>query len=136
MYSTFDVFDELLGMRNWFDRYFNEAPYERRTVEYPYVNLYDSGDDIEIKVVAPGIKGDDLNIQLIDNTLYIEGEKKDDYTDKGYIRKERDFGKFRKSVNLPYKVDSAKIDAGMREGILTIKLVKSEEAKPKKIEIN
>jgi HSP20 family protein len=136
MYSTFYVFDELLGMRNWFDRYFNEIPSERSAIEYPYVNLYENGDDIEIKVVAPGINGDDLNIQLIDNTLYIEGEKKDDYVDKSYIRKERDFGKFRKAVKLPYKVDSNKIEAGMKEGILTIKLVKSEEAKPKKIEIH
>lgn len=136
MYSTFDVFDELLGMRNWFDRYFNERPYERKEMEYPYVNLYETGDNIEIKVIAPGIKADDLNIQLIDNTLYIEGEKRDDYVNNGYIRKERDFGKFRKAVKLPYKVDSNKIDAGMKEGILTINLVKSEDAKPKKIEIH
>lgn len=136
MYSTFDVFDELLGMRNWFDRYLNEIPSGRLTIEYPYVNLYESGDEIEIKVVAPGIKGEDFNIQLIDNTLYIEGEKKDDHVDKSYIRKERDFGKFRKAVKLPCRVDNSRIDAGMKEGILTIKLLKSEEAKPKKIEIH
>lgn len=136
MYSTYDVFDELIGMRNWFDRYFNEIPSGKVTIEYPYVNLYETGDEIEIKVVAPGIKGEDLNIHLIDNTLYIEGEKKDDHIDKKYIRKERDFGKFRKAVKLPYKVDSNKIDAGIKEGILTIKLVKSEDVKPKKIEIH
>jgi len=136
MYSTFDVFDELLGMRNMFDRYINEIPYERKAIEYPYVNLYENGDEIEINVVAPGIKGEDLNIQLIDNVLNIEGEKKEDHVDKSYIRTERDFGKFRKSIKLPYKVDNNRIEAGMKDGILTIKLVKSEEAKPKKIEIH
>lgn len=136
MYATYDVFEDLMGMRNWFDRYFSEIPSARGAVDYPYVNLYEKDDTIEVKLTAPGISGEDLNIELLDNSLYIEGDKKDDYKDKPYIRKERSFGKFKKSVKLPYRVDSEKIEASMKDGILTIRLVKSEEAKPRKIEIH
>jgi len=65
----------------------------------------------------------------------LEGEKKSDVQDKPYIRKERAFGKFKKAVKLPYRVDGDKIEAGLKDGILTVKLAKAEEARPKKIEI-
>jgi len=136
MYSTLDIFDDLLGMRNWFDRYFDEIPAQRRTVDYPYINLYEKDHRMEIKLIAPGVKKEDLNIYLTDNTLHIEGEKKRDHADSRYIREERDFGKFKKSVKLPYMVDNNKIEAEMKDGILTIRLVMSEDAKPKKIEIH
>lgn len=136
MYTTYDIFDDLLGARNWFDRFWTELPRGSRIVDTPYLNLYEKDDNLEIAVLAPGLKVEDLNIQLVDNSLIIEGVKKSDYEDKPYIRKEREFDAFKKSVRLPYRVDAANIKATMKEGILTIKLAKAEEAKPKKIQIN
>ena len=134
MYTTYDIFDDVLNLRNVFDRFFQEMPV-RRSVEFPYINLYEKDDAIDIKAIIPGVKVEDLDINLADNSLIIEGERKSDYVDKPYIRREREFRKFKKSVRLPFDVDRDKINADLKNGILTIKLVKSEAAKPKKIEI-
>ncbi len=137
MFTTYDIFDDMLSLRNWVDRFFVEHPVTSRWVEYPYVNLYEGNDTVEISALLPGVKADSLNIQMLDNSIVIEGEKPSDVDrDKTYIRRERSFGKFQKSVKLPYKVDAGKVDANLRDGILTIKLVKSEEAKPRRIAIS
>ena len=135
MYTTYDVFDDVVNLRNLVDRFFTEAPAVRRNVEYPYVNLRENNDEVVITALLPGVGVDSLNIQLIDNSLVLEGEKKSDVQDKPYIRKERVFGSLQKAVRLPYRVDGAKIAAGLKDGILTIRLAKAEEARPKKIEI-
>ena len=135
MYTTYDVFDDVVNLRNLVDRFFTEAPAVRRNVEYPYVNLRENNDEVVITALLPGVGVDSLNIQLIDNSLVLEGEKKSDVQDKPYIRKERAFGRFQKAVRLPYRVDGDKIEAGLKDGILPIRLAKAEEARPKKIEI-
>ncbi len=135
MFTTYDVFDDVVHLRDLVDRFFSEAPAVRRNVEYPYVNLKENDDEVVITALLPGVMADSLNIQLIDNSLVLEGEKKSDVQDKPYIRKERVFGGFKKAVRLPYRVDGDKIEAGLKDGILTIKLAKAEEARPKKIEI-
>ncbi|MCU0844318.1 MAG: Hsp20/alpha crystallin family protein [Spirochaetes bacterium] len=135
MYTTYDVFDDVVQLRDLVGRFFTEAPAVRRNVEYPYVNLRENNDEVMITALLPGVKADTLNIQLVDNSLVLEGEKKSDVQDKPYIRKERVFGRFQKAVRLPYRVDGEKIEAGLKDGILTIKLAKAEEARPKKIEI-
>jgi len=135
MYTTYDIFDDVLNLRNLVDRFFSDTPSISRRYDYPYVNLYENGDNLEIRVLTPGVRVEDININLIDNSLVIEGDKKADYKDIPYIRRERDFGRFSKSIKLPFKVDVNNINATMKDGILIVKLVKSEEAKPKKIEI-
>jgi HSP20 family protein len=136
MLTTYDFLNDMSELRNWFDGFFNERPYITRRTDYPYVNLYENGDNIDIAVLAPGVKAEDINLQLIDNRLTIEAEKQIDYKDRPYIRKERNFGTFKKTVVLPYRADQNKIEAIMKEGILTVRLVRAEETKPKKIEIH
>jgi len=135
MFTTYDIFNNISEIRHTLDNFFSEN-YTRRIVDFPHVNLYEKDDTIDIAVLAPGEKVENIDLQLIDNSLRIEIDKKSDYRDSHYIRKERNFGKFRKSVMLPYRVDPNKIEATMKNGILRIKLVKSEDAKPKKIEIH
>jgi len=136
MYTTYDIFDDMLDLRNIINNYFTEMPVNRRRYEFPLVNLYEKDDAVEIKALAPGLRVEDINLQLIDNNLIIEGEKKSDYEDKPYIRKERYFGKLQKSIKLPYRVDVNNIQASFKNGMLYVKLAKSEDAKPKRIEIN
>jgi HSP20 family protein len=136
MLTTYDFLNDMSELRNWFDGFFNERPYITRRNDYPYVNLYENGDNIEVAVLAPGVKAENINLQLIDNRLTIEAEKQIDYKDRPYIRKERNFGTFKKTVVLPYRADQNKIEAIMKEGILTVRLVRAEETKPKKIEIH
>jgi HSP20 family protein len=135
MYSTYDIFDDVLGLRNMVEKFFNDNPMPRRRVDFPYVNLYEHTDEVEITALLPGVKADSLNIELVDTSLVIEGEKPSDIADRPYIRKEREFGKFKKSVRLPYRVDMNRIQAEMKDGVLSIRLAKAEEAKPKKIEV-
>lgn len=136
MLTTYDFLNDMTELRNWFDGFFNDRPYISRRTDYPYVNLYENNDNVEVVVLAPGVKGENINLQLIDNRLTIEAEKNIDYMVFPYIRKERNFGSFKKTVVLPYRVDPNKIEANMKEGILTVKLIRAEETKPKKIEIH
>ncbi len=137
MYYTTDIFDDMLRLRDIFDNFYREI-YSKPgiRVEFPFINLYEMDDSIVIKAVVPGVKSEDVNIELNNNNLIIEGDRKSDLTEKRYIRQERVFGKFKKIVNLPYEVDKDKIEAVLKNGILTITLQKSEASKPKKIQIN
>jgi len=136
MFTTYDFVSDVNELRNWFDGFFSGRPYLGRTTDYPYVNLYENNDNIDVVVVAPGVKVENTNLQLVDNRLTIEIGKKNDYLDKPYIRKERNFGTYKKVVELPYRVNPDKIEAGMKDGILTVKLTRAEETKPRKIEIH
>jgi len=136
MFTTYDFLNDVNDLRHWFDGFFDDRKYLVRTRDYPYVNLYENNDDIEVVAIAPGVKVEDINLQLEDNRLTIETEKKSDYLDKPYIRKERDFGAYKKVVELPYRVNPEKIEANMKDGILTVKLTRAEETKPRKIEIH
>jgi len=136
MFTTYDILNDVNEMRGWIDRFFNDRPYMNASADYPYVNLYEKDDDIELRITAPGLKESDIKLELIDNRLFIETDKKKDYENKSYIRKERVFGTFRKTVELPYRVDPNRIEALMKDGLLTVKLRRSEETKPKRIEIH
>jgi HSP20 family protein len=135
MYSTYDIFDGLRELRSVVDTFFKDTPSLSRRFEFPYVNLHEDNNALTVRALAPGVKVEEMNIHLVDNGLIIEGEKKADYEQKPYIRKERSFGKFQKSIKLPFRVDVNNIQASMRDGILTVKLFKSEDAKPRRIEI-
>lgn len=132
---TYNVYNDIARLRTLVDDFFSDAEYRQMNREYPPVNITDSGEEIVIEAVVPGLASEDIALNLENNTLLIEGEKKDDYTQDKYLRRERRFGSFKRSVKLPYRVDPEKIDAGLNNGILTVKLVKSEEAKPRKISI-
>lgn len=135
MFGTFDLFDDVFALRNLVDRFFNETAFSRQRVDFPYVNIYEKDDEILVRAIAPGVTAQDVDVQLMDNTLTIEMTCKEDYANQPYLRKEREFGTFRKSIQLPYQVDPNKVDASLNNGILTIKLSKHEAVKPRKITI-
>jgi HSP20 family protein len=135
MYTTYDVFDEVRNVRDLMERFFTENPVTTRRADFPFINLYEHDDAVLITALMPGVSNDSLNLQLVDNSLIIEGEKKSDREEKPYIRRERRFGRFQKSVRLPYRVDPANIEAKLKDGILAVRLNKSEDAKPKRIQI-
>lgn len=136
MFYNYDIFEDALKLRDVVDSFFREAPATGKGFEFPYINLYEEGDVVTVKAIMPGVKTEDLNIELTDRSLVIEGERKSDQSDKPYLRKERSFGNFKKSVRLPFDVDREKIKATLNNGIFTVTLEKSESAKSKKIEIN
>jgi len=135
MYNRYDIFDDLLGLKGDIEKFFTDNPQPGRRYDHPYVNVYESGDSIQVRALVPGVKPEDVDIQLVDNNLVIEGEKKSDYSERPYIRKERSFGRFKNSIRMPFRVDPGRINATIKNGILTVALVKSEDAKPRKITI-
>ena len=134
MYN-YNLFDNMFQLKDIFDDFFRDAAYET-AAGMPPVRVSSTEDRITVKALVPGIEPEDLDMQVIEDNLIISGEKKADYADKTYIRKERRFGGFKRSIKLPYRVNTESVKADLINGVLTITLQKSEDAKPKKIEIN
>jgi len=103
----------------------------------PRTNLYDKGDNFTISAEVPGFAKEDLNIKIQGNYLEMSGKRSSDVPE-GYSvhRAERGTFNFSKSMTLPSEVDSTKVEATLKDGILTLTLPKAEAAKPKLITIN
>ena len=110
----------------------------RRGAWIPPVDIYDSGDhELVIKAELPDMKREDIQLTVDNNTLTISGEKKMDseLKDENCHRVERAYGTFTRSFTLPSVVDTGKIKAEFKDGVLRVTLPKREEAKPKQIQI-
>lgn len=103
----------------------------------PALDLYQNNDNVIARVELPGMRKEDIEISLQDGMLTISGERTSE-TGEGdkAERTERYVGKFRRSISLPTQVDSNKVTASYRDGVLTVTLPKAEEAKPKQIQVN
>ena len=137
------MFDAMGLLRSRFDNIFNEfdrtAGYGPRwsvTTSYPRTNLYDKGDIFELVAEVPGLSSTDLDVKIQGNYLEISG-KREVKPPEGYKahRSERGSATFTRSLTLPSDVDSAKVSAKLKDGILVLTLPKSEVAKPRQISI-
>jgi HSP20 family protein len=104
---------------------------------YPALNLTEEGDNFLVRAELPGVKGENLDVSVVEGRLVIRGERKIEAEEKetNYHRREREAGFFRRTIGLPSKVAPGKVSASMKNGVLTITLPKSEEAKPRKIAV-
>jgi HSP20 family protein len=103
----------------------------------PALDLYQSNDNVIAVVELPGMRKDDIDISLHDRTLTISGERKrESIGGEEAERTERYVGAFRRSIVLPTRVDANKVSATYRNGMLTVKLPKAEEAKAKQIQVS
>ena len=103
----------------------------------PVVDIYDKGIDVVIHAEVPGLRKEDIDVHIENNVLTIRGKKKrnEKINEDGYFRSERAYGSFSRSFSLPNTVDVTKIHAEYKEGVLTVRLPKAEEAKPRQIEV-
>jgi HSP20 family protein len=104
--------------------------------EFP-LDVYQTENEVVVKAALPGVKPEELDITLADNTLTIKGEHKEEQEaeENEYLYRERYYGTFSRSVAMPVKVDSNKAEATFEEGVLTLTLPKAEEIKPKQLKI-
>ncbi|GIX42314.1 MAG: hypothetical protein KatS3mg129_2047 [Leptospiraceae bacterium] len=108
----------------------------RNRNEYPVFRMYENDDGLYLVAEVPGVKPEDINLELNDNVLTITVEKKPEEDENlTVLRSEREYGKFIRSFQLPFKVKEEDISAEYKYGILRITLPKAEEEKPKKIAI-
>jgi HSP20 family protein len=123
------------GVRYPFGRFLAEHDGECRWC--PAVDISENGDNLFVDVEIPGMKKEDINISLENNVLSLQGEKKQEkeVKEENYHRWERNYGSFARSFELPVQVQSDKIKASYRNGVLHIELPKAEEVKPREIPI-
>ena len=105
---------------------------------HPTVDVGETNDEVVVKAEMPGMSKDDIEINVEDNQLTLSGEKKQEQEQKdtNYYRVERSYGAFRRIFTLPARVDVSKVKATYQNGVLTVRVPKSEAAKARKIEID
>jgi len=115
-------------------------PYRRMARRWVTSNEHTLGIDIReedeayvLSALVPGLKAEDLNIQVLDDVLRIEGEYKAD--ESNYLLQELPHGSFERTLRLPAVIDADHVEAKIAEGVLTLKLPKAESARPKKINV-
>ena len=135
---------DLFGIQREINRMFDSAfRFDTRNEDSvfhawtPAVDFAERDDQFVVKAELPGVNKDDVKITLENNILTIHGEKKQEKEIKkeNYHHVERSYGSFERSFTLPTSVKSDKIDAVYKDGVLQIALPKSEDAKPKQIEV-
>ena len=105
---------------------------------YPAVDMFDDGDTIVIKAELPGMDKKDISVDIEDRVLTLSGERSYDkeVKEENYYRRERSHGTFKRAFNLPSDVDSDKIKADFKDGVLKVEIPKPEEQKPKQITVH
>lgn len=105
----------------------------------PQVEMFERGKDLVLRVDLPGLTKDDVNVELTDNAITIEGERKNEHEEKreGYYRSERSYGEFYRRVPMPEGVKAEDAKATFSNGVLEITMpaTKREERKPRRLEI-
>ena len=139
MLTRWDPFQEMLNLRRTVDRFFdNVSDREWQPMQWGLaVDVVENKEDFVIKASVPGINPDDLDVSYADDTLTIKGEVKSDSENKEdqYHLRERHYGAFARSISLPTKIKGDAIEANYQNGVLTLRLPKAEEVKPKRIAI-
>ena len=134
-------FRELRRLRREMDRTFEDMGLGswlagRPSHQHPPVNVFNTEDQVVVVAELPGVSADDLEITLRGEVLSIGGERKEEVPEGvTYHRRERGVGRFSRLVQLPDAVDVGGIKAEYLDGLLTVRLPKAEEAKPKKITV-
>jgi HSP20 family protein len=107
-----------------------------RVRAFPAVNVWEEGDNLFLEAELPGVARDDLEISAVGNELTLRGRRNPRQGENlVYHRQERGFGEFTRVLTLPVEVDTDKIEATLRDGVLTLTLPKAEAAKARKIEV-
>jgi HSP20 family protein len=138
-----DPFSEMTSLRRAMDRLFEDyAPTrawragEAAELTFP-VDLSENENEVTLKAVLPGIKPEDVEISVSDGVLTIRGEAHQEQTTEkeNFYRREIRYGAFSRSIPLPSRVDQEQSEAEFKDGLLTIKLPKAAEARPKTIKV-
>lgn len=138
-----EPFREMMSLRNAMDRLF-EGSFVRPSRVWPElergeltVDMYQTANDVVVKATLPGVKPEEVDISITGDILTIKGEHKGEQEIKqeDYFYKERRYGAFSRSLQIPAQVKSDKAEAVFENGVLTLTLPKTEEVKPRQIKV-
>lgn len=146
--SRWDPFQDIATLQDRINRLFEDAfpspraadpGAETDTVAWrPVVDIYETEATLVITAELPGIRKEDVSVEVKDNVLTIKGQRlrQDAVDEEQYVRRERSFGKFSRSFNLRYHVDPDAIGARFKEGLLRVEITKPEQETAKQITVN
>jgi HSP20 family protein len=134
----------MMSLRDAVNRLFEDSfirpgawplPFDGGSLSVP-ADVIETKDSVVVKLSAPGVKPEDIDIAVVGDTLTIKVRRRAKQFEEGsYIRKERRFGSFQRTFSLPASVASDKSKAEFENGVLTLTLPKTEAAKPKSIKV-
>ena len=140
--EVWDPFESLADIREEMNRLFDRSFLRRgdggvQGEFAPAIDVAEEKDSFLVRADLPGLSKDNVSVTLQDNYLTIRGEKKHEEETKeaNYYHRERVHGTFSRTIQLPTAVDARKIEANFKDGVLQVRLPKSEDAKPKQIDV-
>jgi len=110
--------------------------FDERTTRQHFlgVNVRDEEEALVLTALVPGLNAEDLNIQVLEDVVHIEGEFK--HSEEEYLLREIPSGSFHRTLRMPSEIEADKVDAKIVDGVLTLRLPKAESARPKKIKVS
>lgn len=139
--TRWDPFRDLTTMQDRMNRMFQDYARGEEAIGtsfVPPVDVYEDQNGITLKLEVPGIDEKDLDVRVENNVLTVHGERKFEKEEKeeNFQRIERRYGSFTRSFTLPNTVDTENVEANYDKGVLSLRLAKRAEAKPKQIKVN
>lgn len=144
--TRYDPLGEMVSLRQAMDRLFEDSfvsPLSWRTISggetiTPAIDVHETADDVVVTAALPGVKPEDVDITMTGQSLTLKGEfKADESIERDqYLYRERRYGTFTRSLQLPVRVKGEGAEATFADGILTLRIPKAEEVKPRQIRIN
>ena len=130
---------DFVSLRDVMDRLFEESvlPHGNGGATSFAVDLKEDADKYELRAEMPGVRPEDVQIEVTAGTISISGEfkQKDEQKEGEYIRREIRQGRFHRMFSLPVEIDPKKVDASFRDGVLTVTLPKGEAMRPRQIRV-
>ena len=137
--TRWDPFQQLAEMQREVDRILGRTQHngDQTHAWLPVVDIEQTKDAVMLKFDLPGMKREDVSIEVEGRTLTVSGERKEETEEKheGYYSRERSTGRFSRSFMLPENVEESKIEAKFKDGVLIVKVPRSADEKPRKISI-
>ena len=138
-YRTPTIWREMDRLQQDMNRLFGDLNVNRvpKTTSFPAINIWAAEESARVTAEIPGVSKDDLEINVTGDTLTLSGVRGQDDLPEGarYHRRERQFGEFSRSIQLPFTVDVNKVKAVFKNGVLSVDLPRVEAEKPKKIAV-
>jgi HSP20 family protein len=135
--TRWDPFGELSELRTRFDRMFEDLAPGRERGWTPAIDVIRHDDQLVVRADIPGIKPEEVKIEVEDDILTVSGEHEEEKEEKGkhFVRRERRYGSFARSMALPSGVDVSKIEAKTKDGVVEVTIPLPQEAKKETITI-
>lgn len=132
-----DPFAEMRRMQDEINRLFDSLESATATAGFPPINLWVGDDSVVVTAEVPGVAREDIDLRVQEDTLTIQGQRKPEFEEDKvtWYRRERAYGNFSRTVELPFRIDPDKVQARFTNGILEVEMHRPEADKPKRIQI-